>query len=263
MDIKRLVSWAYSVDEIPDQIQRNTIARQRYIEKNIPEDTLELSEKIYVIGQGRFLSYQIGGIVGPLSTLMSQDRSLSAQERIRVCSIACEAASRVGLAFEFTPLRQSYTALTEAIFTIALAEKKDRQTVETALEHSFSLACVGDWSLYPGMLMRACFSLAEQLFRAPLASSFGMLPPASLPISSLYQNHTWVGATQVLSAHPVPLVLQTAVQSVNEVLQRHLKAAGKRLRMDQVQEIRLFMPTVNPVFLRGDVSMSSQAIGLS
>ncbi len=66
----------------------------------------------------------------------------------------------------------------------------------------------------------------------------------------------WLTETLSFRAHCCAPAIQTAVQSVAEVLRRHLKAADKRLRVDQVERIELVGPAALAPFVARGTGMA-------
>lgn len=52
----------------------------------------------------------------------------------------------------------------------------------------------------------------------------------------------WLARTAILPALPVPVHAAAAVEAVDEILARHVRAAGKRLRADQVERVEIGVP---------------------
>jgi len=82
---------------------------------------------------------------------------------------------------------------------------------------------------------------AQFIFAQP-AESYP-LHATRFSIESLYHQEDWLNGTMVLAKHPVSLEGQTAVQALEDILERHIKAADKRLRPDQLEKIFIFAPT--------------------
>ncbi len=70
--------------------------------------------------------------------------------------------------------------------------------------------------------------------------SSGSLIPLRAGFSGL--GDAWLSQTLVYKSMPGPIAWQSALQALNEVLARHVKAAGKRLRADQVDRIEISLP---------------------
>lgn len=78
------------------------------------------------------------------------------------------------------------------------------------------------------------YDLAEALWRGVAVP----LPEALVP------GGRWLSRAMVLPELCVPAPLATAVEGLNEILKRHLKAAEKRLRPEQVERIEIRVPFV-------------------
>jgi len=69
----------------------------------------------------------------------------------------------------------------------------------------------------------------------------GLLTLSPLPLRAAFTGlgQTWLSRTLCFKRHPGHALLQVPVQAVAEVLTRHIKAADKRLRKDQVQSVQI------------------------
>lgn len=85
-----------------------------------------------------------------------------------------------------------------------------------------------------GGIGRGADDLAEALWRGVAVP----LPEALAP------GGRWLARAMILPELCVPAPLATAVEGLNEILKRHLKAAEKRLRPEQVERIEIRVPFV-------------------
>ena len=182
--------------------------------------------------------YQLGGITGLVAYLCVQEGNIRAEEKERILSIATEGASRLGLAYSFHPLKNAYMALFEGLLAKTLMEKENLEGIHQRVAMAFAMSPqVSDPSPFWLRQILATIDVALQAKIEVYA-----LPKASLSIEALYHQDRMLGETLVLGKHPLPIQEHTAIEAVEEILSRHIKAASKRLRPDQVKAIEIELP---------------------
>jgi hypothetical protein len=153
-------------------------------------------------------------------------------------AIATEGASRIGFAYSFHKQAPSFSALCEVLIAKTLIRKEPLSSVCDRVGMLFAMA--------PQQL---CFS---PLWFAQIVSTVDVvctaqtvdvrLPAASLSIEPLYHQDRMLSETMVLGKYALPLPQHTAMEGVEEILIRHIKAASKRLRLDQIAHIDITLP---------------------
>ncbi len=211
---------------------------------------------------------QLGGRVGavavPVAWAFSRGQTLDALVRATVA--ANEVAGRLGLSLAMAPAPgrgQLVVSSWAAVIVAGLLGGLNPPQLASAL----ALASVGAGSLGSRELLggdgAAAISQASaavagldavELARAGASGPLDLLDargglldrlsPVPLRHAFTGWGRAWLSMSSSFPAHPLALPLQSALQGVEEVLARHVKAADKRLRADQVERIEVRLGAV-------------------
>lgn len=268
----------FTAQTIPEQLPHSVIQRVRLQHLNLAGTVRALSGRPLATaleGDGAEASVRrhaslggllemddvlLGGQTGvgavPVSWALCEDHSIS--ELITAVALANEVAGRIGAA---TLLGPSLGATNPMVVAAAAATAAARLLGLSAAQcsHAIALAIRGSGShrqprgvCADGLLLGApalAGLQAAQLARDGVREDLGMLEDTHGPLSSqcwlpLRAAFTGLGAawlTETLAFKLAPLALhaQVPVQATAEILRRHIKAADKRLRTDQVERIEI------------------------
>ncbi len=175
--------------------------------------------------------------------------------------IANELGARLGAATLFGPAPDLAASHVQALAAAAAgARLAGLEKEETAQAYALALSFVGPghWTTLHGQgLARGlavasaaaaggkAVTLAAQGGRGDLAlldNAPGLFERvAYLPLRAAFGGlgDTWLTRTLAFPPHPGSLLVQVPVQGVHEILRRHIKAADKRLRVDQLHRIEV------------------------
>lgn len=204
---------------------------------------------------------QIGGRIGAVAVAVAWAYSpgQSLDSLVRATVAANEVAGRLGLSLALAPSPgrgQLLVSSWAAVLVAGLLSELDEDRLASAL----ALASIGAGQLGPRELLggegAAAFSQAAaavagldavELARAGASGPLDLLDardglldrlsPVPLRHAFTGWGRAWLSLSSSFPAHPMALPLQCALQGVEEVLARHVKAAEKRLRADQVEHI--------------------------
>jgi hypothetical protein len=120
----------------------------------------------------------------------------------------------------------------------------DGEAIALAVGHAIVLATAkaGATGTAFGAAVGACAFAAVQAPGEPAPALWG---PVATPLPEALAPGQWLTRALVLPRLCVPAPLATAVEGVEEILKRHVKAADKRLRAEQIEriEVRVSFPT--------------------
>jgi 2-methylcitrate dehydratase PrpD len=204
----------------------------------------------------------LGGWTGAgvgVSWSRARDRRLS--ELLTATVVANEVAGRLGCAWLLTEDPLSAGLAVTALAAAAAAARLDGMDARaTADAYALALAAPPRGSarvdLGPGpgrgLAAGAAAAAGEQaaaMARAGMAGPLdildardgllGALSPLPLRAAFTGLGETWLTRTLAIKRHPGHMLLQVPIQATAEILARHIKAADKRLRKDQVQSLEL------------------------
>jgi 2-methylcitrate dehydratase PrpD len=185
----------------------------------------------------------------------------SLEELLVATVIANELGGRLGAATLFGPAPDLAGSHVQALAAAAVAARlAGLEEKETAQAYALALSHVGPghWTTLHGQgLARGlavagaaatggkAVALAAQGGRGDLAlldNAPGLFERvAYLPLRAAFGGlgETWLTRTLSFPPHPGSLLVQVPVQGVHEILKRHIKAADKRLRVDQLHRIEI------------------------
>ena len=145
----------------------------------------------------------------------------------------------LGLAYAFHPNKKAYTALFEGLIAKTLIRGEKLEALGSRVAMAFSMA--PQTSATSPLWFRQILATTEVALRA--VEEEHALPETSLSIEPLFHQDRKLGETLVLGKHPLPIEQHTAIEAVEEILSRHIKAASKRLRPDQLKELQIETPS--------------------
>lgn len=197
-----------------------------------------------------------GVVAGVVAAWDLATPATSVGELVRATLAANEVAARVGLGAALqgaAAQSRGRTACVAAAVSGALVLGLDGEATSRALALALSLAPAVDPARLGGhglarvrLLAEACrlgmeaAELARQGATAPLdVLDQGAGPRAPLRVAFTGLGEAWLSQTLSYGLEPVARALAVPVQSVHEILRRHVKAADKRLRVDQVESIEV------------------------
>ena len=207
----------------------------------------------------------LGGWTGPgvaASWAWARDRGL--RELLTATVIANEVAGRLGCALLLSERPQVAQQAVSALAAAAAAARLDGlDAAATAAAYALAIqgcrAASDRVDLGPGDSRGwlAAAATADGL-DAVAAARAGLSAPADLldarggplwelsplPLRAAFTGlgQTWLSRTLCFKPQPGHLLLQVPIQATAEILARHIKAADKRLRGDQVERVHLKLP---------------------
>ena len=227
MNINRLLRWLDRLCVTETMLKREH-RRMQHLKK------FSLQEEF-----SRAFPYQLGGITGPISYLCVQASVLEEKEKQRIVSIATEGASMLGLAYAFHPHKKEYMALLEGLIAKTLIGGDKLESLGSRVAMAFAMAPQA--SAISPLWFRQILATTEVVLQA--TNEDYDLPQTCLSIEPLFHQERRLGETLVLGDHPLPIEQHTAVEAVEEILSRHITAASKRLRADQLKELQIELPS--------------------
>ncbi len=202
------------------------------------------------------LGGQTGAGAVPVAWALSEGRSIEAL--LTAVAMANEVAGRIGAAALLGPgLGLSRPMVTSAAATVAAARMLSLSAEQTSHAIALSIASCGLPAAPRGVpadaLRLGCAARsgleAAYLARDGVRGDLGLLDdpvgPLSqqcwLPLRAAFTGlgQAWLSETLAFKLDPLALHAQVPVQGVREILNRHIKAADKRLRPDQVERIEI------------------------
>ena len=252
-----------SEDHIPVYMLEKEGWRQLYLAKHCKDGEDNWARLQTLVFKG-FLPQQIGGVIGPLATLLCWDEAAdhSTKDLLLASLVGAEAGTRVGCALLLQDpcKRQRFMSMTSAIVALGKIKNLPADVLANAL--AIGLSTVPELS---PRVMRQSFDsflqvsmhqarLAIELARSGRKGDIGLFDASDGPFSDewnlkgpwMWQNDYFLSDAMVLGNSPGPLCIHPILQSVEEILQRHLKAADKRLRWDQIEKIQISCPPLEP-----------------
>lgn len=169
----------------------------------------------------------------------------SSQERTALW-VAMELSARVGMSllFHSPSVRQRASIVTFQVWLHGLRKGLDAERMSKAWAHAlnngprFSTMNGVDFD----MVWRTFNYWSEQCVAAERVLSTTWDVPNLLSTARFGLGDVWYASQVRFVDAPVSFEWLTVVQSVEEILRRHLKAASKRLRIQQIEQIRLLVP---------------------
>ena len=264
MSIPELVRSFLAPPRLPELLVRQEAARHKMLLDRFFSAGIRPGEFCRKLGSEVCrgpLPIQIGGAAGLVSVAQVWDegseRTLG--ELLRITRLSAEGASRIGasMLLQGRLERQSLMSLVEATVAAALL----RGCTQAQLADALSIALSCPPRLHPAALDgggrfhrvvidagRSAVADALDGRSGPgdlLGSSDGPLQQRNLLRAAFsLPNDAWLSSALILSDVPGPAVFHPALQALAEILNRHLKAADKRLRWDQVQSIKVTVPAM-------------------
>ena len=219
MNIRRLFRWLEQVnDESLHAVGRRCL-------EHLNDFSLQNDEI-------KGLSYVLGGMVGPLACLRVRDSSCSQQDANRIVSLAMEGAARVGLGFAFHPRKKVLVSLCEDLIACTLLAGKNLESAAGNMEILFSF--VPNSEVFSLEWFHEIRCGVDGIMNQDQRGK-GTLSEYSLSIEPLYQQERFVCETLICAPYALHFEQQTTALALDNILSRHIKAAGKRLRADQIQ----------------------------
>lgn len=157
---------------------------------------------------------------------------------------ANEVSGRVGLAQALGPRGWALRAQTAGV-AAAVARGRAQGLDGRALAGRIGAALCQSPPSTPGLGLRlavdaAVRGLGDGVWDVDLEQPGPLMPaPVLLRAAWTGLGRAWLSRALVHRPHPGPLRAQVPLQALNEVLRRHVKAAEKRLRADQIERIEL------------------------
>ena len=225
MNIRRLFRW---LDQLSVDASMERIAMS--CREHLQEFSLEYDHKSGFV-------FVLGGMVGPLAVLRTTQASCSERESNRIVAIAIEGAARVGLAYSFHPQRTVLMSSCEDLIASVLIEGASLEEVSGCVEGFFS--CIPKDAEWSSLWFQEIRRAVQQSLSQPKVGRD--VPEASLSIEPLYHQDRLLCETLVRTNHPLKLAQQTTANAIVSILSRHIKAAGKRLRSDQIERVEINM----------------------
>jgi hypothetical protein len=119
--------------------------------------------------------------------------------------------------------------------------------MEVGARAGVAASCLG--AAPPGLAARVAGAVAVARLRgddgnAVAAAIEGAVAGADLRLARARGDlgRAWLSRTAILPAVPAPAHAAASVEAVEEILGRHVRAAGKRLRADQVERVEISVP---------------------
>lgn len=205
------------------------------------------------------LGGRIGAVAVPVAWAHGKGRRLD--DLVRATVAANEVCGRLGLALALSPLAGRGQLLVSAWASVLVAGLLS-DLDEDRLAHALALASVGVGQLGPRELLggegaaaiaQAAAAVAGldavELARGGATGALDLLDArdgllerlSPVPLRHAFSGwgRAWLTTTCTFPEHPIALPLQGALQGVEEILARHVKAAEKRLRADQVERVEI------------------------
>jgi hypothetical protein len=217
---------------------------------------------------------QIGGSAGLASVTQAWDEASGRTigDLLHITRLSCELASRVGASMLLQDRlhRQAMMVLTEATTASALLRGCTTEQLAASLSLAWSNpvrptpgTLGGGGRFYRTLIQVGQSAAAEAMAGKPgpkdiLGISDGPFTQKTLLRGAFgLPSDAWLSSALLLSDIPGPAVFHPAIQALGEILDRHVKAADKRLRWDQVKSIEVTIPAVDGWLLGRSASPDS------
>lgn len=179
-------------------------------------------------------SYVLGGMVGTLACMRVRD--CSQEQANRVVALAMEGAARLGLAYSFHPRKEILMALCEDLIACTLLSGKSLEDTSGLMSVLFS--CIPKAEAFSNAWFQEIRSSVEHTIERG-GKGAEHLPEHSLSVEPLYHQERFLCETLVCVPYDLSLAQQTTALALDSILSRHVKAAGKRLRVDQIERLEI------------------------
>lgn len=182
------------------------------------------------------LSFVLGGMVGPLACLRVQEADCSSKDADRVVSLAMEGAARVGMGYAFHPRRDILVSLCEDLIACTLLAGKNLEAAAGRMGVLFS--CIPKSETFSNEWFLEIRSSVDGVMDSEQRGD-SQLSEYSLSIEPLYQQQRFLCETLICAPYALHFEQQTTALALENILSRHIKAAGKRLRADQIETLEI------------------------
>ena len=184
----------------------------------------------------RGLAFVLGGMVGPLAVLRVQESDCSSEQANRVVALAMEGAARVGVAYAFHPRKDIFVSLCEDLIARTLLDGRKLEDVAGCVEPLFS--CIPKEDSFSSAWFQEIRSAVDAIAQSDKRGSVE-LSESCLSIEPLYHQQRFLCETLICAPYTIRFEQLTAALALESILSRHIKAAGKRLRADQIQSLEI------------------------
>ena len=178
-------------------------------------------------------SYVLGGMVGTLACMRVRD--CSQEQANRIVALSIEGAARLGLAYSFHPRKEILMALCEDLIACTLLAGKPLEDAAGSMSVLFS--CIPKAEIFSSEWFQEIRSAVDTVEGGTKGE--GQLPEHSLSVEPLYHQQRFLCETLVCVPYALSLAQQTTALALDSILSRHVKAAGKRLRVDQIERLEI------------------------
>jgi len=182
------------------------------------------------------LSFVLGGMVGPLACLRVKEANCSQEEANRIVALAMEGAARLGMAYSFHPRKENLTSLCEDLISCALLGGKNLEDVAGCMCILFS--SIPKAETFSNAWFQEIRNAVDDVIKSGVKEN-GELSENSLSIEPLYQQQRFLCETLICAPYDLSFTQLTTAFALDSILSRHIKAAGKRLRVDQVKALEI------------------------
>ena len=190
--------------------------------------------------------------LGAVFAALESPKGRSALETLTATVVANEVAARYGAATSLSADAGQHAARVHSLAAAAASAKIHKlnaeQTVSAfarALNQTpststpLSRAAANDRAQFVGDCIEAGLQATEWAAKDPTNRAEAILSQELLSEAFTGLGDCWLGRTTAFSLYPGHLFTQVPVQAVQEILRRHVKAADKRLRIDQIDRIEI------------------------
>ncbi len=255
--LRPLGHWARSlrIGDVPGPALHAARAQLAHIQGRVPvaAATLDLpasnakDASLYGAfdGDGHILGARTGVGLATLRSVNAAD--LTVERLLLACVIGAEIGARIGLATLLGDRATSSSARPGAAAgaaAIAWLGGADGEGIARAVGAAVGLAATGGahGAAFGALVAEAAMGGAQATGSDP-SLALGLWAGVADPIpGALAVDGRWLSSALVLPELCVPAALATAIEAVHEILLRHVRAAEKRLRADQIERIELRVP---------------------
>jgi hypothetical protein len=240
INVHCLCNWAASMsyEQLPPRIRKNTIVRLNTIRNH----------KTYNNSSVLWSSSHLGGqFDGALDTYAktAKYKRISSKRWVLATAVASEVSSRIGtgLLLSSSQRRQTFSILSFNLIFEGILMRKDEIQLANAMSQLFQLAPVvtfrnnaNDWHIHQLLIAWSNHCIENP----PQQCKSTDIPFLQSAVTSL--GSVWLSNTVSIAQVPGPLSWHPMLLSTIEILNRHIKAADKRLRIDQISAIEFHIP---------------------